>query len=224
MSARLPAPLVPAFVQPFGARYVPLPRAVLAEHPAAAHPDAEVFRCVVALIAAAWFSTPPASLPADECALAAAAGLGRDLARWRGLAPVAMAGWLRCADGRLHLPVLATEVLRIELARLERARGAAATNAKLGRVSRDAADHEARIAELERCLEHAETLAAQGFLQGRSAYRSATRSASRPADATKQKKTNPKEPPPSTAFGGATPLAKTEAASPAVAPGRGGVP
>jgi uncharacterized protein YdaU (DUF1376 family) len=58
------------------------------------------------LVCAAWFETPPASLPPDDSVLALASGFGEDVASWLGVKSVVLSGWTCREDGRLTLPWL----------------------------------------------------------------------------------------------------------------------
>jgi hypothetical protein len=71
-------------------------------------PDAEAFRAGILAMAVAWWQVPAASLPAGDADLAYLCGYGRELAAWqRARAGGALAGWVRCTDGRLYHPALA---------------------------------------------------------------------------------------------------------------------
>lgn len=58
------------------------------------------------LVCAAWFETPPASLPPGDSGLALRAGFGEDVESWLGVKSVVLSGWTCRDDGRLTLPWL----------------------------------------------------------------------------------------------------------------------
>lgn len=105
----LPAPLTPLECDLRGLDYMPL----LVQHFLGSTfnltaNDAE-WRAGLTLLMQAWGQVPAASLPADEGALAALAGLGRDVRTWLRLKPAALRGWVACSDGRLYHPFLAKQ-------------------------------------------------------------------------------------------------------------------
>jgi hypothetical protein len=63
--------------------------------------DAE-FRAGLVLWGRAFHQVPAGSLPDDERVLAALAGYGRDLKKWRKVCAMALRGWIKCRDGRLY--------------------------------------------------------------------------------------------------------------------------
>jgi hypothetical protein len=78
------------------------------------------FKAAVLLWSRAWKQVPPASLPDDDRVLASFAGLGANLPKWRKVRPMAMRGFIKCADGRWYHPVLATDAKRASRARQQR--------------------------------------------------------------------------------------------------------
>jgi hypothetical protein len=68
--------------------------------------DGEAFRAAVLLWGAAWESDPVGSLPDNDAALCAAAGLGRDRETWKRIKDEAMRGFKLCSDGRRYHEVV----------------------------------------------------------------------------------------------------------------------
>lgn len=133
MADSLPAPMVPDCVDLRGFPYVPVFRARLfASEFHARCSDAE-WRAGVTLWLKSWDQVPAGTLPDDDVALCRLAELGRDIKSWRKIRAGALRGWVRCADGLLHHPVVAEGVAnawadkvramyRSELARVRKAR------------------------------------------------------------------------------------------------------
>jgi len=66
------------------------------------------WRAGVTLWLRSWHQVPAASLPDDDIQLARLAELGRDVKAWKKLRPQALHGWVKCDDGRLYHPVIAS--------------------------------------------------------------------------------------------------------------------
>lgn len=69
------------------------------------------WRCGVTLWLKAWHQIPAASLPDDDAMLCHMAGLGRDLATWERVKPIALHGFTKCSDGRLYHAFLAAQAI-----------------------------------------------------------------------------------------------------------------
>lgn len=82
------------------------------------------FKAAFVLRAKAWKQQPAGSLPDDDRALAAFAGLA--LPKWRKIRQRALTGFVKCSDGRLYHPELVADAQR------------AATNRDKARVKREA--------------------------------------------------------------------------------------
>lgn len=102
MTAELPAPPVPAFVDLRHYRDMPLEVQTLLDSTIAGVGDAEIFRCAVLLWAKSWQQVPCGSLEDDDSTLARACGLGRDLKTWRRLKDQVLRGFRKASDGRLY--------------------------------------------------------------------------------------------------------------------------
>jgi hypothetical protein len=108
---QLPQPPVPAECDLRGYEYMPLYGNSLFGSSLNAHATDTEWRVALTLWWAAWTQVPAASLPDDERTLCMLAGLGRDLATWRSVKPVAMRGFTLCADGRLYHSFLASAAM-----------------------------------------------------------------------------------------------------------------
>src|SRR5260221_6547451 len=87
------------------------------------------FKAAVLLWCHAWKQNPACSLPDDPRILAGFARVTP--ARWRKLGPMALRGFVKCADGRLYHTVLAADAVRAwEAVQRRRARTQAATDAR----------------------------------------------------------------------------------------------
>lgn len=101
-----PAPPVPNDVELSGFRWLPLPLSLLSE-PGFVQPNAEASRCWLSLLLASFGQRPGGSLPSEDRALCALAGIGRDTVTWKKLRRGALHGWAKCSDGRLYHPLAA---------------------------------------------------------------------------------------------------------------------
>lgn len=99
------APLTPpdADLQDFP--FMPLHVARLRDSAFALEETPETCWFAVMLWSAAWHQVPAGSLPADDRELKRLSGAGR---RWSGISEAVLRGWVRCSDGRLYHPFIAT--------------------------------------------------------------------------------------------------------------------
>lgn len=107
----LPEPMVPAEVDLKDFPFAPMFRARLfgsAFHARAS--DAE-WRAGVTLWLKSWDQSPAGTLPDDDIELCRLAEFGRDMRSWVKVKTMALHGWVKCADGRLHHKVVAEGVL-----------------------------------------------------------------------------------------------------------------
>ncbi|MEI7607185.1 MAG: hypothetical protein WCJ64_07360 [Rhodospirillaceae bacterium] len=89
------------------------------------------FKAAVTLWCRAWHQVPAASLPDVDRLLSSFAGYGRDIKSWLKVRPMALRGFVLCADGRLYHPVLAADAVRAVVKVREcRERTRAATEAR----------------------------------------------------------------------------------------------
>lgn len=122
LDANLPPPLLPPEVDLRGMPFMPLDVARLLDSDLFALSSGDEFKAAVALWCKSWTQVPAASLPDDDRVLAHLSGAG---ARWRSVRPMAMRGWILCADGRWYHSVIADkarEAWAHRLAQRERAR------------------------------------------------------------------------------------------------------
>ena len=96
-------------------RFMPLYAQALLNSDFNAMADDTAWRAGITLWLKAWHQVPAASLPDDDEALCALAGLGRDRDSWKRVRDKALRGWTRCADGRLYHPVMAEAALELSL-------------------------------------------------------------------------------------------------------------
>lgn len=68
------------------------------------------FKAAVMLWCRAWKQVPAASLPDDDRTLAAFAGVSPQ--KWLKIRPMALRGFVKCLDGRLYHPMLASEAVK----------------------------------------------------------------------------------------------------------------
>lgn len=110
----LPAPLTPPSCNLSDFQYMELDVRLLRDSRFASTPNAEAFRAGVLLWCAAWHQVPAASLPDDDAELASLAGYGRmsfSVREWKKVRDEALAGFVKCSDGRLYHPVVAEKAL-----------------------------------------------------------------------------------------------------------------
>jgi hypothetical protein len=129
----LPEPLTPADCDLRDFAFMPLEVLRLRDSGMAAVPDAEVFRAAVLAWCVSWHQLPAASLPDDDVTLCRLLGYGRDINGWKRLrADGALAGFVKCSDGRLYHSVVAEKAVSSWQKKLaQRERTAAARAAKL---------------------------------------------------------------------------------------------
>lgn len=112
MSESLPAPLVPAEVDLREFAFMPLDVRRLRDSRIAAHVTGDEFRAAVLLWCASWHQEPAGSLPDDDVELAQLAGCVK-LRAFRKLRSAALHGFIKCSDGRLYHPVIASFAVRV---------------------------------------------------------------------------------------------------------------
>lgn len=83
----------------------------------------EAFRAGVLLWCAAWHQVPAASLPDNDTELANLAGYGRVVKEWRKVRDQALAGFVKCSDGRLYHAVIAEKAVSAYAAKERHAYG-----------------------------------------------------------------------------------------------------
>lgn len=125
-------PLTPAQCCLAGLAYMPLDCARLLESDLWALSTGDEAKAALTLWLRAWSQSPAASLPNDERILCRWAGVS--LSEWRSLAPMALRGWVECADGRLYHPVVAEKALVAWIERLSLQERSAKGNARPGRA------------------------------------------------------------------------------------------
>jgi hypothetical protein len=104
-------PLVPADVDLRGYPFTPIFRARLFGSSFHAHATDAEWRAGVTLWLKSWDQEPAGTLPHDDVALCRLAELGRDLKAWSKVKTMALHGWSKRSDGRLHHEVVAEGVL-----------------------------------------------------------------------------------------------------------------
>lgn len=124
MTDKLPAPLAPSNLDVRDVDAFMVSSDEITSSEFAATSSAEEFKAAIVLRAKAWKQVPAGSLPDDDRALAAFAGL--TLAKWRKAKARAMHGFLKCSDGRLYHAELVADAKR------------AAANKQKGRLKREA--------------------------------------------------------------------------------------
>jgi hypothetical protein len=124
----LPAPLTPPDCDLTGLRSMMVDVGRVLDSDLFALASGEEFKASFALWCKAWTQTPAGSIPADERVLARFAGL--PLAQWRGLADMALRGWIRCSDGRWYHPVVCEKVLAAWIEKLHHRRRSAFGNSR----------------------------------------------------------------------------------------------
>lgn len=141
-SKALPPPLLPGDVDLSGIPYLLLPRQV-AQGELAAMSTGDEFKCWYLLHDASFDQRPGGSLPDDDKALAY---LSRAGSSWLKVKAMALHGWVRCSDGRLHHPEVAKSALHAWIGRLRQRKLAAAGNEKQHGIAYDADGIDAQIA------------------------------------------------------------------------------
>lgn len=111
MTNELPDPLVPAEVDLSDFDYTPVFRVRLFNSTFHARATDAEWRAGFTLWLKSWDQHPSGSLPDDDIDLCRLAELARDLRGWAKVKPMALHGWVKCSDGRLHHPVVAEVVL-----------------------------------------------------------------------------------------------------------------
>lgn len=120
----VPNPFVPAEVDLRDFPFLPLDCVRFRDSGLVAEADPASAFFGVVLWCVAWHQVPAATLPGDDRALAKLAGFGRDLTGWQAVKADALRGFVACADGRLHHPVIAEKALEAWLGKLtKRLRG-----------------------------------------------------------------------------------------------------
>lgn len=115
-------PLTPADCDLQDFQYMELDVRRLRDSKFSSTPNAEAFRAGVMLWCAAWHQVPAASLPDDDVELADLAGYGKmpfSVKYWRKVRTEALAGFIKCADGRLYHEVIAEKANTAWASRLE---------------------------------------------------------------------------------------------------------
>ncbi len=123
VTTELPEPLTPTDCDLSDFQYMELDVRRLRDSKFAASVDGEAFRAGVLLWCAAWHQIPAASLPDDDIELANLAGYGRVIKEWRKVRAEALAGFVKCSDGRLYHSVIAEKAVSAHQAKLRHAHG-----------------------------------------------------------------------------------------------------
>lgn len=110
------APLTPADCDLRSFPFMPLEVDRLLESDLFALSSGDAFKAAFTLWAKSWRQVPAASIPDNEAWLARAVCMTLD--QWTAVAPMALRGWVRCADGRLYHPVVACRALRAWLEKI----------------------------------------------------------------------------------------------------------
>lgn len=111
--AALPEPLVPAEVDLRDFDYMPLYGRRLLDSDTWAICDADEKVAALSLWWSSWHEEPAGSLTDNDRVLAKAAGYGVAVKEFLRVKENAMRGWIRCADGRLYHPVVASLALEV---------------------------------------------------------------------------------------------------------------
>ncbi len=112
MTRKLQPPPVPAHAKLHDYDFTPIYRyRLFGSRFHASASDAE-WRAGVTLWLKSWDQVPAGSLPDDDVALARLAELGKDVATWRKIRPVALKGWKKHSDKLLYHPVVTEGILR----------------------------------------------------------------------------------------------------------------
>ena len=124
----LPAPLTPPECDLRGMPFMPVDLVRLFDSDLYALSTGDQFKAAFTLWGKAFLQVPAGSLPTDERILAHLSGAGSN---WRKVRDMALRGWIKCSDGRLHHPVVAEKAKEAWQARLaQRARTEAARQAR----------------------------------------------------------------------------------------------
>lgn len=105
----LPEPLTPADLDLRDFRWMPLDVVALRDSDMADEVSGDGFRAAVLLWAASWHQVPAASLPDSDRKLARLAAMTPEA--WESVKAEALRGFVRCSDGRLYHPVVASKAL-----------------------------------------------------------------------------------------------------------------
>lgn len=125
----LPAPLTPPECDLRGMPYMPLDIVRLFDSDLYALSTGDEFKAALTLWGKSFLQIPAGSLPSDERILAHLSGTG---ANWKKVRDMALRGWVKCNDNRLHHPVVAEKAKDAWDARVaRRTRTEAARAAKL---------------------------------------------------------------------------------------------
>lgn len=108
---QLPEPLVPAEVDLSDFDYTPVFRQRLFNSTFHARASDAEWRAGFTLWLKSWDQHPSGTLPDDDIDLCRLAELARDFKAWRKVKAMALHGWFKCSDGRLHHEVVAEVVL-----------------------------------------------------------------------------------------------------------------
>ncbi len=106
-------PLVPAEVDLRDYDYMPLYGKRLFESDTWLHCDDAEKLAALRLWWASWHQEPAGSLPDNDRVLCSLAGKGDVLKAWQAVKDNAMRGWIKCTDGRLYHPVVASIALEV---------------------------------------------------------------------------------------------------------------
>jgi hypothetical protein len=130
-------------------QYMPLDVVRLVDSDLTALSTGDEFKAAVILWCKAWHQVPASSLPDDDRMLAHLAGYGRDIREWKKVREVALRKFVKCDDGRLYHPTIASKALEAsEAKRKQRERTSAATNARQAKsAKRDDDRNEPRDAQ-----------------------------------------------------------------------------
>lgn len=109
----LPEPLVPPEVDLRDYDYIPLYGSRLFDSETWGLCDADEKVAALQLWWGAWHEEPAGSLPDNDRLLAQRAGYGVALKAFLTIKEKAMRGWIKCADGRLYHPVVASIALDV---------------------------------------------------------------------------------------------------------------
>ena len=136
-------PLVPPQVDLAGLAYMPFDTTRALDSDTFAIATGDELAACLKLWLRSWGQIPAGSVPGDHRVLARWVGVS--LTEFRGLAPVALRGWMPCTDGRLYHPVIAEKALVAWLSRLSLQERSAKANDRPGRTFRYDAAQFARM-------------------------------------------------------------------------------
>lgn len=127
----LPSPLTPPECDLRGMPFMPVDLVRLFDSDLYALSTGDEFKAAFTLWGKAFLQVPAGSLPTDDRILAHLSGAG---GTWRKVRDMALRGWIKCSDGRLHHPVVAEKAKEAWEARVaQRARTEAARQARAQR-------------------------------------------------------------------------------------------